>query len=74
MQTHDLLSEILGGDFRGTPDDAKLADLPGWDSLKAVRLILRLEEVVGHALEEDEVGGLERVGDIAQLIRNGSRP
>jgi acyl carrier protein len=46
-----------------------LADIDGWDSLKGVRLVLRLEEVVGRELSEDDIEKLQSVEDIDRLLQ-----
>lgn len=43
------------------PGDGLLAHLEGWDSLKSVRLVLRLEEIVGHELSEDDIEKLQSI-------------
>ena len=50
-------------------DDVLLAKLEGWDSLKGVRLVLRLEEIVGRELSEDDIEKLQSVGDIDRLLK-----
>jgi acyl carrier protein len=50
-------------------DNILLADIDGWDSLKGVRLVLRLEEIVGRELLEDDIERLQSVGDIDRLLQ-----
>ena len=45
-----------------------LADIPGWDSLKMVRLVLQIEGLLDRQLEESEVETLERVSDVQRLV------
>jgi acyl carrier protein len=69
MQASQLIAEILR---TGTPvphGDIPLADLEGWDSLKGVRLVLRLEEIVGRELSEDDIARLQSVGDVEQFLK-----
>jgi acyl carrier protein len=50
--------------------DHALADLPGWDSLKMVRLVVRLEGAIGRELEEAEIEGLKSVADVQRLLND----
>jgi acyl carrier protein len=43
-------------------------DVDGWDSLKHVRLILSIEKGFGVKFAASEVGHLNNVGDLANLI------
>jgi acyl carrier protein len=43
-------------------------DVDGWDSLKHVRLILSIERGFGVKFSASEVGHLNNVGDLANLI------
>lgn len=50
------------------PDSAKWDDL-GCDSLDQVELVMAVEEVYEIDLHDDELDGIETVGDFAALIR-----
>ena len=71
MKAARLIADLTQrADLALSPDD-ELANLPGWDSLKTVRLVLQLEGALGRELEEAEVESLERLSDIERLL-NGS--
>jgi acetyltransferase-like isoleucine patch superfamily enzyme/acyl carrier protein len=44
------------------------ADLPGWDSLGSLRLLLALEERFGLTLDEAGVAKAQRVADLVRLV------
>ena len=69
MDVHQLMSEISHRKSAGYPDETLLSDLDNWDSLKGVRLVLRLEEVIGRELSEEEIGALRSIGDVRQLLQ-----
>lgn len=48
--------------------DTHLADELDLDSIDAIDLAVRLEEKSGHALEEEELKGLETICDVVDLI------
>jgi len=68
MNVSDLLSEIVRRNVSSLESGAALREVPGWDSLKGVRLVLRLEEIVGRELTENEVEGLRRISDIEAIL------
>jgi acyl carrier protein len=72
----DLISE-LNNIFRNIFEDEDLvvrrettaADVPGWDSLQHVSLILRVESRFGIRLSSSEVADLKSVGDLIDIIK-----
>ena len=68
--------ERLGGVFCDVFDAEDLtitrqstaADVPGWDSLTHVRLILETEKVFGVRFTTSEVASLSNVGELVDAI------
>lgn len=69
MQATDLIAEVLRSSISIPRGDMPLAELEGWDSLKGVRLVLRLEEIIGRELSEDDIERLQSVHDVERLLR-----
>jgi acyl carrier protein len=69
MQARDLIAEVLRASVAIPRDDVLLANIEGWDSLKGVRLVLRLEEIVGRELSEDDIEKLQSVDDVDRLLK-----
>ena len=69
MHARKLLAEVLRTDVSIPPGDMLLAHIEGWDSLKGVRLVLRLEEIVGRELSEDDIEKLQSVEDVDRLLK-----
>jgi acyl carrier protein len=69
MRATELLAEVLRSGVPIPEGDIPLAELEGWDSLKGVRLVLRLEEIVGRELSEDDIARLQSVRDVEQLLK-----
>jgi acyl carrier protein len=44
-------------------------DVPGWDSLMHVTIIVQVERAFKVRFASAEIGGLKKLGDLAQLIR-----
>jgi acyl carrier protein len=69
MHARELLAEVLRAEVPIPSGDLLLAHIDGWDSLKGVRLVLRLEEIVGRELSEDDIEKLQSVEDVERLLR-----
>jgi acyl carrier protein len=69
MQATELIAEVLRNNVSIPNGDIPLAQLEGWDSLKGVRLVLRLEEIVGRELSEDDIERLQSVNDVERLLK-----
>jgi acyl carrier protein len=69
MNACELIAEVLRTNVAISPAETLLADIQGWDSLKGVRLVLRLEEIVGRELSEDDIEKLQSVGDVDRLLK-----
>jgi acyl carrier protein len=72
MDARVLIKEIVRNSGVTFPDDTLLADIDGWDSLKGVRLIVRLEEIVGRQLSESDIEALRSVGDLERLLKSSA--
>jgi acyl carrier protein len=69
MRASELIADVLRSGVPIPDGDIPLAELEGWDSLKGVRLVLRLEEIVGRELSEDDIARLQSVGDVERLLK-----
>jgi len=69
MRDNELIAEVLRSGVPIPDGDIPLAELEGWDSLKGVRLVLRLEEIVGRELSEDDIARLQSIRDVEQLLK-----
>ena len=69
MQARELIAEVLRIGVPIPDDDIPLSELSGWDSLKGVRLVLRLEEIVGRQLSEDDIARLQSVRDVERILK-----
>jgi acyl carrier protein len=72
MDARMLIAEVIRKSSVTCSDNTSLADIDGWDSLKGVRLVLRLEQIVGRQLSETDIEGLQSVGDVERLLKSGA--
>ena len=49
-------------------DNLTAKDVPGWDSFNHVNLIINIEEEFGVRFSNDEVGGMQNVGNLKKLL------
>jgi acyl carrier protein len=71
MDARVLIAEVVRKSRITCPENTLLADIDGWDSLKGVRLVLRLEEIVGRQLSEDDIEALQSLADVERLLKSG---
>ena len=68
----DKLSEIFRVLFNRPDlelnDDLTAKDVPGWDSFNHVNLIINIEEEFDVRFSNDEVAGMQKVGDLKTLL------
>jgi acyl carrier protein len=69
MNARELINEVLRKSISIPSGDVLLAHIDGWDSLKGVRLVLRLEEIVGRELSEGDIETLQSVEDVDRLLK-----
>ena len=63
-----LLAECLGASPAEIPDDARLGNPAGWDSLAHVRVVRAVEVARGSPLSTDEMLGLATLRDLEALL------
>ena len=72
-ETEKILTEIFRTLFNQPDlelrDDLTAKDVPGWDSLNHVNLIIQIEEELGIRFRNDEVARLADVGQLRALVR-----
>lgn len=77
VETEEIYSKFTTI-FRDIFDDETLVasptlsakDVPGWDSLRNIRLVLTVEKAFGIRLTASEIGRLQNVGDLARLVQS----
>ena len=68
-QAHDLISGLLDERPQRLTTELSLGDIPGWDSVTMVRLVVSLEEILGRQLDDAELENIETVGDVEALMK-----
>ncbi len=63
-----LLRDIFVDDELVLTPQTIAADVPGWDSIKHIEIIIAIEEKYGFRFTSREVDGLRSVGDLIAVI------
>jgi acyl carrier protein len=71
LNVHDILSSALKRPAPQVTPSTMLANIPGWDSVIVVRLMLAIEEAVGRELLESEIEAVTTVADVEKLLSSG---
>ncbi len=64
----DILRDVFDDDEIVARPDLTAAQVDGWDSLAHLRVIFAVERAFGVSFAAAQVGGLENVGALAELI------
>jgi len=70
----DVFREVFRDDDLEVVEATSKADIPGWDSLTDVKLVIAIEEEFQTRFTTQEVGHVRTVGDFVEaLARRGIR-
>lgn len=67
-QVKDVFRDVFDDDDLIVLPHMTAADIPGWDSLKMINLLVVIETRIGVRLRSSEVDGLRCVGDIVDIV------
>ncbi|HEX3943195.1 MAG TPA: acyl carrier protein [Rhizomicrobium sp.] len=66
----EIFRDVFDDDSIVLRDNMTARDVPGWDSLANVRLMLSIEQAWGFQFSLTEISELRNVGDLLIAIRN----
>jgi acyl carrier protein len=67
-QLQDVFRTVFNREDLAIGPQSTARDVPGWDSLKHVELIVSVEERFGVKFKGYEIGRLQSVGDLLALL------
>lgn len=67
-ELQEIFRDLFDDDDIVLRDDTTAKDVAGWDSLKNVKLMIRIEKAFGIRFGTGEVVGLKNVGELLALI------
>ena len=65
----EIFRNVFGDDTLVVAPTLTAKDVPGWDSLRNIRLMLTVERAYGVRFSASEIGKLQNVGDLARLVQ-----
>jgi len=65
----DIFRKVFDDEDIDVTPKLAAADVDGWDSLTHIRLIMTVEKVFKMKFSTSEIGKLENVGSLAELIK-----
>lgn len=68
MKLSAILSEIVEDDNLRLTETTQADDVADWDSTNHVRFLVAIESEFGIRFETDEIGALENVGQLMNLV------
>ena len=69
----EIVREEVEDDTIVLTPETQARDVPGWDSLAHVRIVVAIEEAFGVEFETSAVTGLKNVGDLIRLLEAAKR-
>jgi len=71
-QLQEIFREVLGTDSLNIRAETTAADVPGWDSLNHIMVVVAIEKHFRIKFLAQEVRGWKNVGEICEAIRRKS--
>jgi acyl carrier protein len=65
-----ILRDVLDDDGLKITPSLQATDVPGWDSLNHIRIVLTVEKDFGVKFSPAEITKLKNIGDFEQLIQS----
>jgi acyl carrier protein len=72
MQIEPIFAEVFSLPEKAVNDALTLREIPAWDSMSHMHLIVRLEEAFSVEFTGDEIADFRSVGDIREALRRRS--
>ena len=72
MQIEPIFAEVFSLPEKAVNDALTLREIPAWDSMSHMYLIVRLEEAFSIEFTGDEIADFRSVGDIREALRRRS--
>lgn len=71
---NDIFRDVFDDDTIVVKPELTAEDVPEWDSLSHVRLVLAVQKHFNAKFSAAEISGLKNVGDLARLIQAKAKP
>ncbi len=68
LDARNVLADALNMQAEDVPEEASMDDVPEWDSLGHMRVVLLLEEIIGRSLNTEEILSLDSVQSFQHIL------
>jgi acyl carrier protein len=65
----DVLADVVDDPSLQISESTTADDVPDWDSINHVKLLIGLESDLGFRFETQEVSGLKNVGELIDVVQ-----
>ena len=65
----DVLADVVDDPSLQISESTTADDVPEWDSINHVKLLIGLESDLGFRFETQEVSGLKKVGELIDVLQ-----
>jgi acyl carrier protein len=69
LKLTEILREVFGDESLTATPTLTAKDVPGWDSLRNIRLMLTIEKAYRVRFSATEIGKLQNVADLVHLVQ-----
>jgi len=69
LKLTEIFRDVFGDDTLVASSSMTAKDVPGWDSLRNIRLMLTIEKAYKVRFSASEIGKLQNVEDLARLVQ-----
>ena len=68
MELQEIIAANLGIPAASVHSGSRTSDLPGWDSLRHLSIVMDIEQKFGFKFAMEEIGGLDSVDKILKAV------
>lgn len=64
----EIFSDVMEVEPEQASANTTAEDVESWDSVSHIRLIMSVESAFGTTFTSEEIGGIQRLGDVADTL------
>jgi len=70
----EIVTDIFGGRARNLGHATTASDVPGWDSMQMINIIMTVQDKFDIELENEDIDRVQCLGDFADLVAEKLTP
>ncbi|MBH11236.1 MAG: hypothetical protein CMG74_12970 [Candidatus Marinimicrobia bacterium] len=68
-----IVSEVFNLNIDDISDTSSIGQLPGWDSLGHMRLILKIEKIISRSIRTEEILSIVNIESIEKILEKNKK-